>query len=1178
MKKLFLTMLGVCAMLCSTSCSDEEIVVASSESEAMVELTVALNDGSDASRAISDGKTVDWVYYEVFTHLKNADGTDAWKSMSALKDSTVLLGGTEGNKYANISLALVKGQSYDVVFWASKQGVYNTANLRTITVAGDGSLANDERKDAFTAVYRTSKVTGPIKETIKLTRPFAQINFGTTVDDYTFALKAGVDFGATSTEIEGTLASKIVASHGATVYDALTEKSTDDGQELTFGWTSVKTMVEGEVLKVGDVNYKYLATAYMLVPGGKESNVSDVEMEIETGLNENIILSVPTAPVQRNYRTNILGNLLTNQADFTIIVDPIYNEPDYIETVWDGKSTVKPAYDEATKTYSVGNAEELAWIANLVNGTLPAEARSEVAPAETLAGVTVKLIDDINLANQEWSPIGIGTNRFEGSIDGNGYTIHNLRITQRHGNYSQAALVGNVAGKVVFSNLTIKNATIECPDYTNDFYGAAVVGTMYGNVTFDKINVIDSYISGNNKVSALVAHDGVCSSLNINDCHVSGVKFEALNSEDGGSVGGLVGFFQGVAKKAGQSAPYGEHNVKNSTVKGCTFNVVNSTNSGKRANGQLIGGISSKEGQELYVENCSVENNTWNEKFYVDGVEVAEAGRYVSPFGNMIGGDRNDAPKGVVSINGKTYTYVADGAYEVNGDYEISNAAGLKWVADVVNATTPYTPTIFDNKVVKLMNDIDLNNQEWIPIGDDRSQRTEFHGIFDGQGYTVSNVKITKKTDRDDDNKSSYGLFGNLKGTVKNLTVTGVSISGAPKFIGALVGRMNGGLVENCHVKNSSVECNNWTIGGVVGQLNDGKISGCTIENTTVKGYAAVGGIAGIALNTGERIIEKCSVKNCTFVQNGEFGGNFDKMFGAVVGALYSGELTVNLNECVAEGNTIKGDASNELCGYVAEGDVLKVDGKQVFPYYVYDAETKTHKIYSVEGLLTVANTAIKGGEKVVLESDLDLAGVEFNGLSAFNPEPNNTFDGQGHTISNWTNNSGAADMGFIRKWVGSIKNVKFDNCHVKTGGRSGVVAGTVYADIEGVHVNNCSIEDSYWACGIIAGHYNSGSVKDCTVTNSSVKSNGATGAVVGLLNETAGTRSFTNCKVTGCTINNTGIYGAAYSGAAVVGMININNSTVKFVGCEQTGNTFLGDAHDSLHAPADSDVTIVIE
>ncbi|MBR5787310.1 MAG: hypothetical protein IKY35_01325 [Muribaculaceae bacterium] len=297
-------------------------------------------------------------------------------------------------------------------------------------------------------------------------------------------------------------------------------------------------------------------------------------------------------------------------------------------------------------------------------------------------------------------------------------------------------------------------------------------------------------------------------------------------------------------------------------------------------------------------------------------------------------------------------------------------------------------------------------------------------------------------------------------------------------------------------------------------------------------------------------------------------------------------------NYTVADfGTQEKADAQKALLNFDIFNGTNTFEGKNDTPirYGMTDAiyleasglryENKTYYIPSANALVALSSKTIKEGEKVVLTADIDLAGVEFNGLSAFNSENNNTFDGQGYTVSNWTNKIGASDMGFIKNWVGPIKNINFVNCHLKTSGRSAIVAAKVYGNIENVHVEDCSIEDSYWACGLIAGLYNNGSVENCTATNSSVKSNGGTAAIVGVVNESAGTRSFTNCKVEGCTINNTGVYGEAYSGAAIAGMINVSNSTITFDGCQQINNTFKGNhIFDAFHAPTSDDNTIVIK
>ena len=80
------------------------------------------------------------------------------------------------------------------------------------------------------------------------------------------------------------------------------------------------------------------------------------------------------------------------------------------------------------------------------------------------------------------------------------------------------------------------------------------------------------------------------------------------------------------------------------------------------------------------------------------------------------------------------------------------------------------------------------------------------------------------------------------------------------------------------------------------------------------------------------------------------------------------------------------------------------------------------------------------------------------------------------------------------------------------------------------------------------------------------------------LINESAGTRKVENCKVEGCTVNNTGAYGDAYSGALFCGMINISNSTVEFNDCSYENNTKEGKYVGDLYYSAGKDITVKID
>ena len=357
----------------------------------------------------------------------------------------------------------------------------------------------------------------------------------------------------------------------------------------------------------------------------------------------------------------------------------------------------------------------------------------------------------------------------------------------------------------------------------------------------------------------------------------------------------------------------------------------------------------------------------------------------------------------------------------------------------------------------------------------------------------------------------------------------------------------------------------------------DGGANDVVFNNCTIYGFTALGGE-----------LTKITFNDCKFPENSNY--NVVNMYSVFE---YNNCLFNPQMHCYCAGNGVVADFNN--CVYTNGSDieslvrfdkdkstcVIRFNGKLLEgckPPYTYDAATKTYGVATAEALVALSEVSIKGGETIKLEADIDLKGFDFAGIGAHNPEHNNTFDGQGYTVSNWTNESGASDMGFIRNWVGTIKNVNFENCHLKTAGRSAIAAAKVYGDIENVHVNNCSIEDSNWACGLIAGLYNAGNIINCSATNSSVKSNGGTGGIVGVINETAGIRSLTNCSVSNTTVNNTGAYGEGYSGALLCGMINISNSTVKFKDCSYENNTKEGQFVGDLYYAADDDITIVIE
>ncbi len=129
------------------------------------------------------------------------------------------------------------------------------------------------------------------------------------------------------------------------------------------------------------------------------------------------------------------------------------------------------------------------------------------------------------------------------------------------------------------------------------------------------------------------------------------------------------------------------------------------------------------------------------------------------------------------------------------------------------------------NKSYRLINNIDLTGIEWEPIG---SYNEPFMGIFDGNGYTISNLTIRDK------NLYLNGLFAYVTGEVKNLTLQGVNIDYSSDFItyaGAIAGINKGNLINN--EVNGSIQVLNTdsnTYAGLLAGISSGVISS-TLDN-----------------------------------------------------------------------------------------------------------------------------------------------------------------------------------------------------------------------------------------------------------------------------------------------------------------------------------------------------------
>lgn len=274
-----------------------------------------------------------------------------------------------------------------------------------------------------------------------------------------------------------------------------------------------------------------------------------------------------------------------------------------------------------------------------------------------------------------------------------------------------------------------------------------------------------------------------------------------------------------------------------------------------------------------------------------------------------------------------------------NDPYQINTAAELAYFAKSVNDGKWY-----DGEYIILKNNINLNNQEWTPIG---NHSNSFRGNFDGRNHTVTGMRISNSS------ADYVGLFGectkfNVNSAIKNITVKDSVICGE-NIVGAIVGYAKEINIENCRSIGNTIN-GKTDVGGICGKIGGysvGKVSQC-YNSSKVTGRGRVGGIAGMGgiaencLNTGEiMIINKAhksagggifgifddttasaSITAC--VNLGKVSGG--ESFGGIVGSTDS-KSTGHISNCYYNMDAITGgfDAgtaltAGQLCGALPEG------------------------------------------------------------------------------------------------------------------------------------------------------------------------------------------------------------------------------------------------------------------
>lgn len=299
--KLFKTLAATAMSVLAIACAKEPVAGVAGDGETTeVSFNVEVPGETVVTKGISDASTTDELICQVFLNDGNYTPVPELTQKVAVDAAT---------HKAKVEFSLVKGNKYAFIFWAQASGIdyYETSDLRSVKMNVNNVKANEPKMDAFWATATQTATSTPSKNNIIMYRALAQVNFG--------AVLPAQGRADAVTVTKSTISMKGVPD---TFHPFLGGKSTacEGSVDITF----VENATIDENLTVASVDYSYLATAYVFAPKS-DQKLTDAKATFTMSTGKTTSISVPNVPIQGNYRTNILGDLLTVGATFNVKID-----------------------------------------------------------------------------------------------------------------------------------------------------------------------------------------------------------------------------------------------------------------------------------------------------------------------------------------------------------------------------------------------------------------------------------------------------------------------------------------------------------------------------------------------------------------------------------------------------------------------------------------------------------------------------------------------------------------------------------------------------------------------------------------------------------------------------------------------------------------------------------------
>ena len=654
------------------------------------------------------------------------------------------------------------------------------------------------------------------------------------------------------------------------------------------------------------------------------------------------------------------------------------------------------------------------------------------------SGKTVKLGDDIGSAeNPVTRMAGSSYHDFTGTFDGNGKTL-----TVQYGSYSNPINEENVAP---FRNAEygciIKNLHVNGNIYTSNKYAAGLIGTQYGTVSIQNCRVsvnINSAVPGDGTHGGLVGVNGKSgANLTIDGCVFDG-KILSTSTTNTAYCGGFVGWqTTSVTITNSLYAPSTTTNDREVESTGCATFARNGATITNSYYTQALGTAQGKAtrtvsaGDNVTIDAVALTGTAT--QYTVSGITAYSGGGlqrgetlyYGSGDEVSLTLSNTGAPQGYQyaytasagTLDGTTLTMpdadvtisaalaLIDWATVNKGNsadpYMIYNKDQLLLLAHRVNGTNDETANDYEPNSFKLGADItfshdadetDEYDENYEAIGGYyNSTMRYFKGVFDGDGHTVSGIRIRKDGSGIADNYQ--GLFGCISSgaDIHDVHLTDARIKGC-QSVGGIVGYNDEGYIWRCSVTDSYITATgNWNYGTICGRtsntsrLTNNYYHGCTVNGTENATNVGCGGseiadITGalpayvITLGDGVSTTAPASAPENGFVYNGV--------------SYYSKGLALplasTLGSEVPEGYTLSFSANgsalsdNTYTVNTTDGDVtitaaIRSDGLPHEVSYVdADGTTQTAKAIALDGY-----EAVGGGGFVHLDAGTYYVGTD---------------------------------------------------------------------------------------------------------------------------------------------------------------------------------------------------------